>query len=693
MSASALFDMNLEDARARHRKLAAEIARHDELYHGSDAPEVSDADYDALRRELEKLEADYPELVTEDSPTQKVGAAPAKGFKKIKHAVPMLSLSNVFSEEEVDDFLERVRKFLSLSPDDIVEISAEPKIDGLSCSLRYEGRKLIQAATRGDGATGEDITANVLTIKDVPQALPDDAPDLLEVRGEIYMRRGDFAKLNEAQEADGKPPFANPRNAAAGSIRQLNIEITKERKLHFFGYALGEVSERFSNTQWGIRQALSQWGFAEAEPTGLCLNTAKLMAHYEMILNERAELPYEIDGVVYKVNRLDFQERLGFVSRSPRWATAHKFPAEQAVTILRDIDIQVGRTGSLTPVARLEPITVGGVVVSNATLHNEDEIVRKGVKIGDHVVVQRAGDVIPQIVRVLEDKRTGAETDFVFPKRCPICDSETLREGGDVIRRCTGGLVCSAQAVERLKHFVSRLAFDIEGLGDKIIQLFWEKGLIKSPADIFRLEEKSKALQPPLQEWEGWGEKSVENLFASINERRRVSFDRFIYALGIRQVGEATAKRLAVNYSDLATLIASMKAAQDSESEAYSDLLAIEDVGPGVADDLRGFFAESHNLDVLASLEKELSIEAYDRPVAGDSPVAGKVVVFTGKLEKMSRPEAKARAESLGAKVSAAVSQKTDYLVAGAEAGSKLKKAQELGVAVLSEEEWLTLIG
>lgn len=537
-----LFDMDAEDARARHKALAEKIRHHDDLYYRKDAPEISDADYDALRKELEELEAVHPELVTEDSPTQQVGAAPAAGFKKVRHAVPMLSLSNVFSDEDVSDFLARVRRFLGLEDEDTLEILAEPKIDGLSCSLRYENRQLVMAATRGDGATGEDITANVRTIADVPDRLPQEAPDILEVRGEIYMRRDDFMALNKRQEEAGKPVFANPRNAAAGSVRQLDSSITAQRPLHFFGYALGECSEKFAETQQGIRDKLASFGFSVSEPSAVCVSLDDIIGHYHMILEQRPELPFEIDGVVYKVNRLDWQERLGFVSRAPRWATAHKFPAEQAVTILKNIDIQVGRTGALTPVARLEPITVGGVVVSNATLHNEDEIARKGVKIGDHVVIQRAGDVIPQVVKVLEDKRTGQEQDFVFPDHCPACGSLAIREEGEAVRRCTGGLICPAQAVERLKHFVSRQAFDIEGMGDKVIALFWEKGLLRSPADIFRLAEKNENLDPPLQQWEGWGKKSAAKLFAAIEEKRDIPLDRFIYALGIRQVGQATAK-------------------------------------------------------------------------------------------------------------------------------------------------------
>lgn len=681
-------NLDLFDARYRHGELVREIRRHDALYYQKDAPEVSDSEYDALRLEIEKLEEQYPELVTADSPTQTVGAVAAKGFRKVKHSVPMLSLSNAFSDEDVADFLSRVRRFLNLPDSEPVEILAEPKIDGLSCSLRYENRKLVQAATRGDGAEGEDITANVRTISDVPQELPKDAPDLLEVRGEIYMRRDDFSALNKAQEAAGKDAFANPRNAAAGSVRQLDSKITASRPLRFFGYSLAEAGG--FETQSGIKESLASWGFSipVIQGKGVCRSAEELLTYYRGVMEARPKLDYEIDGVVYKVNRIDWQERLGFVSRAPRWATAHKFPAERAVTILRGIDIQVGRTGVLTPVARLEPITVGGVVVSNATLHNEDEIERKDVRIGDHVVVQRAGDVIPQIVEVLTDKRTGAEVRFVLPETCPVCGSMAIREEGAVARRCTGGLICPAQAVERLKHFVSRLAFDIEGLGEKIIQEFWDKGLVRAPADIFKLEAANKSLSPPLQEWEGWGEKSAANLFASIEKRRVIGLDRFIYALGIPQVGEATAKKLAANYLSWGNLRESLEKAE----RAYDELIAIEDIGPSVADDLLGFFAEGHNRTVLDDLELVLTIEDFERPDTSGSPVAGKTVVFTGTLVKMARAEAKAGAERLGAKVAGSVSAKTDYVIAGEDAGSKLKKARELNVRVLSEDEWLEMI-
>ena len=687
---TSLFDH--ADARKRHAELVKQIRHHDALYYQKDKPEISDAAYDKLRQKLESLENEHPELVTKDSPTQTVGAVASSGFKKVKHAVPMLSLSNAFEDQDVHDFLERIRKFLSLPETEILELVSEPKIDGLSCSLRYEQGKLVMAATRGDGAEGEDITQNVRTIGDVPQTLNGNPPDILEVRGEVYMRRDEFKKLNERQEKAGKQLFANPRNAAAGSVRQLDSKITAERPLHFFGYALGAVSAHIGDTQWAIRKALKSYGFTEAEPSKLCKSAEDILEYYRDIEGQRPDLPYEIDGVVYKINRIDWQERLGFVSRAPRWAIAHKFPAEKAVTIINGIDIQVGRTGALTPVARLEPISVGGVVVSNATLHNADEIERKDVRIGDHVVIQRAGDVIPQVVEVLLDKRKGNLPKYKFPDKCPVCGSQAIREEGEVIARCTGGLICAAQAVDRLKHFVSRLAFDIEGLGDKIIQEFWDEKIVRTPGDIFRLAQANDKLEVPLQEREGWGEKSVDKLFKAIEARRTIGFERFIYALGIRQVGEATAKKLAANYATLDDLRTAMKKAGVEDSDARQDLLNIEDIGPSVADDIVAFFNEPHNQEVLSDLDALLTITPYNIPKAGNSPVAGKTVVFTGTLTTVGRNEAKARAEQLGAKVASAVSAKTDYVIAGEDAGSKLTKARELGVTVLSEQEWLALI-
>lgn len=685
-----MFNLDFEDARARHAKLLKEIRHHDEQYHGQDKPEISDAAYDKLRRELEKIEKDFPELANTES--QKVGAKPAKGFRTVVHSKPMLSLGNAFAEEDVTDFFDRIRKFLSLGPDAQIDMVAEPKIDGLSCSLRYEKGELVLGATRGDGAQGEDITENVMTISDIPKKLKGHPPDILEVRGEIYMRRDEFLKLNETLEAAGKATLANPRNGAAGSVRQLDSKVTASRPLRFFGYALGEVSEAIADTQDGIRKKLKSYGFAQAQPQAHAGTPEKIIDYYNQVQNLRPDLDYDIDGVVYKVDRLDWQERLGFVSRAPRWAIAHKFPAEQAVTIINDIRIQVGRTGALTPVADLEPITVGGVVVSKATLHNEDEIERKDIRIGDHVVIQRAGDVIPQVLSVVTEKRSKNSEPYVFPDKCPICRSHAMREEGEVVKRCTGGLICPAQAVERLKHFVSRNAFDIEGMGAKIIDEFYTEGLIKTPGDIFRLEENDKGSITPLRAREGWGSQSAQNLFDSIRMRRAISLDRFIYALGIRQVGEATARKLAMTYGTVQNLIANMNEAQNPQSDAYYDLTNIEDIGPSVAKDLLEFFSEQHNQDVLKDLRSLLDIGEFVAPDVSDSKVAGKTVVFTGSLVQFGRAEAKARAESLGAKVAGSVSKKTDYVIAGDDAGSKLTKAKELGVTILSEQEWIDLI-
>lgn len=674
-----------------HARLVGEIRRHDAAYYQNDEPEISDAAYDELRRRVEELEAQYPDLVTPDSPTQKVGATASKGFKTVTHSVPMLSLGNAFSEEDVADFLARMRNFLSLSDDTPIELVLEPKIDGLSCSLRYEGGVLVQAATRGDGAVGEDITANVKTIRDVPLQIKN-APDVLEVRGEIYIRRDEFLKLNQEQESLGGKVFANPRNAAAGSVRQLNPDVSASRPLRFFGYALGEVSASFADTQDGIRRALKSWGFAQAEPQAVCRTLADIMAYYARVEAERPDLPYDIDGVVYKVNDLELQNRLGFVSRAPRWAIAHKFPAQQAITVLKAITIQVGRTGALTPVAELEPITVGGVVVSRATLHNEDEILRKDIRVGDHVVIQRAGDVIPQVVSVVLDKRPQTSRPFMMPDVCPACGSHAVREEGEAVRRCTGGLICPAQATERLKHFVSRLAFDIEGLGSKIIDEFYAEGLVKSPADIFTLEARDKGSLTPLRNREGWGDLSSRNLFQSIAARRTISLPRFIYALGIRQIGEVTAKRLAEAYKNISVFREAMQSASDREGATYHDLLAIPDVGASVAADLVDFFAEDHNRAVVDDLLHLIEVEDYAPVVRNQSAVAGKTVVFTGTLVTMGRAEAKSKAEEFGAKVAGSISAKTDYLVAGADAGSKLAKARELGVTILSEEEWSALL-
>ena len=679
-------DLTPAQAEAEHVRLVAEILEHNRLYYQEDAPSVSDAEYDVLLRRLQDIEAQFPELVTPDSPTQQVGAPPTSGFAKVQHGVPMLSLANAFDDNDVTEFIARIRRFLNPPDDEPVVLVAEPKIDGLSVSLRYENGAFVRGATRGDGTEGEDITANLRTIDDVPAQLPDDAPDTVEVRGEVYMPKSEFAALNERQEAAGDKVFANPRNAAAGSLRQLDPSITASRTLRLFAYAWGEISNEPIGTHWSFLERLGAWGFPVNPLMQQCDGVDAALAAYQAIAEARPTLDYDIDGVVYKVNRLSWQARLGFVSRAPRWAIAHKFPAEQAITVLRDIDIQVGRTGALTPVARLEPVTVGGVVVSNATLHNEDEIARKDVRAGDTVVVQRAGDVIPQVVEVVLDKRPKKTKPFAFPDHCPVCDSEAVRDEGEAVRRCTGGLICPAQAVERLKHFVSRNAFDIEGLGAKHIVAFWQDELIREPADIFGLTAEMLAVR------EGWGEQSAANLLAAIADRRQISLDRFIYALGIRQVGQATARLLARTYLTVKAWRAAMAAAQDPENDAYQELVAIDGIGESVAADILAFLHERHNQRVLDDLEAVLDIEEFEQP-AGDSAIAGKTIVFTGTLEQMTRPEAKARAEALGAKVSGSVSKKTDLVVAGPGAGSKGRKAAELGIETIDEAAWLELIG
>ncbi len=693
-------ELTFEEAAAELERLAKEIARHDRLYYQKDAPEISDAAYDALRKRNDAIEKRYPELVRDDSPSKSVGAAPTEAFGKVEHKVPMLSLSNGFEDADVTEFWNRIRRFLNLKDDIVLEVTAEPKIDGLSASLRYEKGHFIVGATRGDGREGENVTENLKTIDDVPEKFKGrSAPDVFEVRGEVYMSHKDFEALNERQEKAGKPRFANPRNAAAGSLRQLDPKITASRPLRFFAYAWGDVSELPADTHSGMIEKFRHWGFEVNPFFRVCTSAEELLAFYHEIEENRASLGYDIDGVVYKVNRLDWQQRLGFVSRSPRWALAHKFPAEQAMTVLEGIDIQVGRTGALTPVARLMPVTVGGVVVSNATLHNEDEIERLGVRLGDTVVVQRAGDVIPQIVRVVEEKRPRNARHFKFPDRCPACGSHAVRETNektgkvDAVRRCTGGLICPAQAMERLRHFVSRNAFDIEGLGEKQIAAFYEDGLITRPADIFTLEERDRKSLKKLKDREGWGPTSAANLFKAIDGRREIDLDRFIFALGIRHVGETNARLLARRYDTLDHFIAEMEKAADRESDAWRDLLSIDGVGDVLAEALVDFFAEEHNREALAALQKA-GVKALPLPAQEtSSPVAGKTVVFTGSLERMTRSEAKARAEQLGAKVAGSVSAKTDLLVAGADAGSKLAKAAALGVKVISEDEWIEMAG
>lgn len=707
-------ELTIEEAGVELDRLAREIARNDTLYHGKDAPEISDADYDALKRRNEAIEAAFPDLVRGDSPSKRVGAAPAAGFKLVTHARPMLSLDNTFSEEDVRDFVGSVYRFLGMLPDNSIAFTAEPKIDGLSMSLRYEGGRLVTAATRGDGTVGENVTANILTIKEIPAELPAGVPDVVEVRGEVYMGKADFADLNVRMVAEGKQTYVNPRNTAAGSLRQLDPKMTAARKLRFFAYAWGEVSDMPADTQMGMVEKFRAWGFPVNPLMKRLESVEEIIAHYNAIGLARAGLDYDIDGVVYKVDRLDLQGRLGFRSRSPRWATAHKFPAEQATTTLTAIDIQVGRTGALTPVARLVPITVGGVVVTNATLHNEDYIkgignsgepIREGrdIRIGDTVIVQRAGDVIPQIVDVVLEQRPDGAAAYEFPKTCPVCGSHAVREVNektgkvDAVRRCTGGFVCQAQAIEHLKHFVSRDAYDIEGLGSKQIDFFFASEdpalQIRTAPDIFTLEERQRGSLAKLENIDGFGKVSVGKLYAAINDRREIALNRFIYALGIRHIGETNAKLLARAYGTYKAFEAAMREAATLSGEAWSELNAIEGIGEVVARALVEFYKEPRNLDVIANLLKEVTPQEMAAPTTSGSPVAGKTVVFTGSLEKFTRDEAKARAESLGAKVAGSVSKKTDYVVAGPGAGSKLDKARELGVEVMDEDEWLAFIG
>jgi DNA ligase (NAD+) len=681
------------EAKTELKRLAKDIAHHDKLYHQEDAPEISDAEYDALVKRNKAIEALFPSLKRTDSPSARVGAEPAAGFAKVQHLRPMLSLNNAFDREDVADFIGSIRRFLGRKDEAEIELNVEPKIDGLSANLRYEDGEFTIGATRGDGTVGEDITANLKHVAGIPHKLKDThPPKLIEIRGEVYFPHDAFFALNKEREKEGEPVFANPRNAAAGSVRQLDPSITKSRPLKFFAYAMGEVQGWHNEPKLHSEaiERLKKWGFAVNPETRIAGTLDEALSFYDEMAKKRAGLQYDIDGVVYKVNDLALQNRLGFIGRAPRWAVAHKFPAEQAVTTLNDIAIQVGRTGALTPVAKLEPITVGGVVVSNATLHNEDEIARKDVRIGDKVVVQRAGDVIPQIVGVVDAERKGRGKPYKFPEKCPVCGSHAVRGEGEAVRRCTGGLTCSAQAMERLRHFVSRGAFDIEGMGSKHVEAFYQDDLVKAPADIFRLHRR----RVELLDREGWGESSVKNLLDAIEARRTIPLDRFIYALGIRQVGEATAKLLARHYHTLEEWQAAMiAAAKDREGAAYQDLNNIDQIGESVAGDILDFFEEKHNLEALKALAKELTVEEAKAPRAGNSPVSGKTVVFTGALTKMTRDEAKARAEALGAKVASSVSKKTDYVIVGEDAGSKAAKAAELGVKTLSEDEWLELIG
>ncbi len=703
-----------DEAAAELAFLAAEIARNDELYHGQDAPEISDADYDALKRRNEEIEARFPTLVRDDSPSRRVGSAPLATFAPITHSRPMLSLDNTFSDEDVRDFVASVYRFLGRLPDDSIAFTAEPKIDGLSMSIRYENGRLVTAATRGDGTTGENVTANVQTITEIPSRLPVGAPEVVEVRGEVYMAKSDFLALNEKMAAEGKQTYVNPRNTAAGSLRQLDASVTASRKLRFFAYAWGEMSRMPADTQFGMIEVLKSWGFPVNPMTQRLSRVEDIIAHYREIGLARPDLDYDIDGVVYKVDELALQERLGFRSRSPRWATAHKFPAEQAFTIVEKIDIQVGRTGALTPVARLTPVTVGGVVVTNATLHNADYIEGIGnsgeriraedhdIRIGDTVIVQRAGDVIPQVLDVVMEKRPADAARYEFPRTCPVCGSHAVRERNektgrlDSVTRCTGGFVCRAQAVEHLKHFVSRNAFDIEGLGSKQIDFFFEAEdpslTIRTAPDIFTLEKRQAGSLTKLENIDGFGKVSVRKLYDAIDARRSIALNRFIYALGIRHVGETNAKLLARACGTYAAFEEAMKASASLSGEAWTELNSIDGIGEVVARAMVEFYKEPRNVDVIDRLLQEVTPEAAEVVVATSSPVVGKTVVFTGSLEKMTRDEAKAMAERLGAKVAGSVSKKTDLVVAGPGAGSKLDKAKEFNVEVIDEDGWFELI-
>ncbi len=685
-------------------RLASVLHRANELYHTQDAPEISDAEYDALKQRNAQIEARFPDLKRNDSPSDSVGARPSEGFAKVVHAARMMSLGNAFDEEDVIDFDQSIRKYLGLPDGSVLAYTAEPKIDGLSLSLRYENGNLVQAATRGDGEVGENVTANARTVSDIPQHV-ENAPEVLEVRGEVYMSHADFDALNTRQAETGGKLFANPRNAAAGSLRQLDAKVTEDRPLRFFAYAWGELSEPLSATQLGALERLAEMGFKTNLLTSRCSSTAEMIAHYRKIEERRSTLGYDIDGVVYKVDDLDLQARLGFRSTTPRWAIAHKFPAELAWTRLEAIDIQVGRTGALSPVARLHPVTVGGVVVSNATLHNEDYIagrdangaeIREGkdIRVGDWVQVYRAGDVIPKVADVDLSKRPNGAEAYEFPIQCPECGSDAIREEGDAVRRCTGGLICPAQAVEKLKHFVSRKAFDIEGLGAKQIEMFYNDPdlPIRSPADIFTLQERDASNLTNLKNRIGWGSQSAENLWAAIEEKREIPFGRLLFALGIRHVGEAASNLIANHYGNWAEFEQNITKSADFIGPEWEELLGIDGVGEVMARALVSAFAQKAERDSIDALVGQLHVLDAKRPDTSGSPVAGKTVVFTGSLEKMTRAEAKARAEALGAKVSGSVSKKTDLVVAGPGAGSKAKKAAELEIEILDEDSWLQLI-
>lgn len=684
------------EAAAELARLAEEIAAHDRRYYQDDKPSISDAEYDALRMRNTAIESRFPALVRPDSPNRRIGAAPARGFGKIRHQVPMLSLENAFSREDVVDFVARIRRFLRLGPDDQLVLVAEPKIDGLSMSLRYENGRLVSGATRGDGREGEDVTANIKTLADVPHQLSGpNVPAVCDVRGEVYMTKSAFLELNRRQAAVGGQIFANPRNSAAGSLRQKDPSVTASRPLGFFAYAWGEMSEYPAETQSGMMEWFKRSGFKINPLMRVCTSAEDLLAFHAEIEAHRGSLDYDIDGVVYKVDRIDYQERLGFVSRTPRWAIAHKFAAEKATTVVRAIEIQVGRTGALTPVAKLDPVTVGGVVVQNATLHNADEIERLDVRVGDTVQIQRAGDVIPQVLGVVADQPRG-EKPYVFPSTCPCpLRTEVVRETtatgkAGAVRRCSGEFACPFQRTEHLKHFVSRRAFDIEGLGEKQIELFFERGWVKEPADIFLLSERNEEFK--LENIEGYGATSVRNLFSAISARREITLERFIYALGIRHVGETTARELARGYGSWSAFFEACLRIADADPEARQEMDALDQIGDAVIDAVAAYFSEEHNRQVVERTAAQVRILDAERPASG-SAVAGKTVVFTGTLEKMTRDEAKAMAERLGAKVAGSVSRKTDYVVAGPGAGSKLNKARELGVQILTEDEWLRIAG
>lgn len=702
-------EMTERQGRAEHKRLADEIAHHDKLYHEKDDPEISDAEYDKLRQRLKAIEERFPQLVDMFSPTQKVAPTPSTAFAKVRHARPMLSLDNAFSEEEVREFVVRVRRALErdidLAEDEQVALACEPKIDGLSISLRYEDGVFTVGATRGDGTTGEDVTPNLRTVKDIPHELKGKAPASIEIRGEVYMERAAFLAMNKRQEAEEEKVFANPRNAAAGSLRQLDSTITASRPLRFFAYAWGEAEPRTWKTQSEYLKLLKGWGFKVNPQSKLCRTPEQVLDYYAGMAAQRAALPYDIDGVVYKVDRIDWQERLGFVSRAPRWAIAHKFPAEQARTRLNDIVIQVGRTGALTPVADLEPVNVGGVMVARATLHNADEIERLDVRVGDMVIIQRAGDVIPQVLGFVPEARPKKTHKYEFPTHCPCpLKTKVASEEGGVVRRCSGGLECPFQQVERMRHFVSRYAFDIEGLGGTHIENFWRDGLLKTPADLFRLKDKAS----DIHKREGWGDLSVRNLLAAVDARRTIPLDRYIYAIGIPLIGEATAKLLAQEYGDADMWLAEMLAATRERKkkpdpvkkekavvevgESYGRLCNIEQIGVTTADAMCAFFGEGHTVDIIKDLRKQLTVEPVTRRViAADALLKDKIVVFTGELSSMTRDAAKARAEELGAKVTDSVSKKTSLVVVGENAGSKARKAAELGVQTLTEEEWVKL--